>query len=355
LKNAGLGGEDLLEVTKKLAAQQCDPPLDEDEIRNMVAWGDGKSSRALDAVDKAAQRPIIQTLSDIVEKDLPEVQYIVPGLIAEGLMILAGAPKIGKSWFALNLVLQVAKGEPVFGAFDTIPGQTLYLALEDTERRIKSRTEIMGLQASEDVEIAFNWQPSDGDGLMHLETWLASKKDPKLIVIDPFTLFRGSGKPWQNAYHEDYSILKPIQELALKYRVAIIAIYHFSKQEQKDELSMINGSMGTTACADSTAVIQKSRGVFKADLFITGRDIIEQRLKIKMDPTTCIWVCEKEKVASHPILQLLRDADDGMKSGDITEALNGMNHNTVRSKLSRLKRKGLIIEHDRVYWPATPQ
>ena len=44
---------------------------------------------------------------------LPVVRYVVDQLLPQGLHILAGEPKVGKSQLALWFCLQVAKGEPV--------------------------------------------------------------------------------------------------------------------------------------------------------------------------------------------------------------------------------------------------
>src|SRR4051812_19186196 len=50
--------------------------------------------------------------AELMAKHFEPVRYIVPGYIAEGCTLLAGAPKIGKSWLALNLGVAVASGGP---------------------------------------------------------------------------------------------------------------------------------------------------------------------------------------------------------------------------------------------------
>ena len=42
------------------------------------------------------------------------LNFVVDSLISQGLHILAGAPKVGKSWLALWLATTIAKGEPVW-------------------------------------------------------------------------------------------------------------------------------------------------------------------------------------------------------------------------------------------------
>ena len=66
------------------------------------------------------------------------VEFVVDGLLAQGLYILAGAPKVGKSWLALDMCLSIAKGEKVLGQ-KTSQGTALYLCLEDSYARRQNR------------------------------------------------------------------------------------------------------------------------------------------------------------------------------------------------------------------------
>lgn len=94
---------------------------------------------------------------------LPATRFIVEGLLLEGVHILAGAPKIGKSWFALWLCLCVAKGESVWD-FPTKQGTVLYLCLEDSYVRIQNRL----FQITEDTPASLhfaNLAGSIGNGL----------------------------------------------------------------------------------------------------------------------------------------------------------------------------------------------
>ena len=69
---------------------------------------------------------------------LPPIRFVVSQLLPQGLHVLAGAPKVGKSWLSLWLCLQVAKGEPAW-EFSTTQGDVLYLCLEDSYSRIQNR------------------------------------------------------------------------------------------------------------------------------------------------------------------------------------------------------------------------
>ena len=51
----------------------------------------------------------------LMSQPLRPPDFVVSGLLSKGLHILAGSPKVGKSWLALWLAVTVAKGEPVWG------------------------------------------------------------------------------------------------------------------------------------------------------------------------------------------------------------------------------------------------
>ncbi|GAB3915980.1 hypothetical protein GCM10029964_128220 [Kibdelosporangium lantanae] len=77
--------------------------------------------------------------AELMAVSFPEPTWAVPGIIAEGVTLLAGPPKVGKSWLSLGLGLSIAAGLPALGTVAVDPGPVLYLALEDTPRRLQSR------------------------------------------------------------------------------------------------------------------------------------------------------------------------------------------------------------------------
>ena len=81
----------------------------------------------------------IRSAAELCQKQFEPVRYIVPGYIAEGCTLLAGRPKLGKSWLMLEIALAVAQGDTCLGGILCEQGNVLYLALEDNERRLKDR------------------------------------------------------------------------------------------------------------------------------------------------------------------------------------------------------------------------
>ena len=116
----------------------------------------------------------------LVQKDFPEIKWVVDDLLPEGLTILAGAPKIGKSFFCLNLALAVSQAGTFLSRYKVSkPKSVLYFALDnDPQRLIQSRLKMIQPDVSlpENVQLCrhFPIQMSD-DGL---DTWRENDREP---------------------------------------------------------------------------------------------------------------------------------------------------------------------------------
>src|SRR5262245_28821437 len=115
------------------------------------------------------------TAAMLQTKQFRPVRIILPDLIPEGVTILAGKPKIGKSWLALDVCMAVAdENRFVLGSIRPVHGDALYLALEDNERRLHRRIDkIMQGQARwpERLAMHIEWRRFDRGGLDDIEEW----------------------------------------------------------------------------------------------------------------------------------------------------------------------------------------
>ena len=203
------------------------------------------------------------------------VPFLVDELLSEGLHILAGAPKIGKSWLALWLCLCVSQGQPLWN-FDVMQGEVLYLSLEDSYRRIQSRLFDLTEDAPPTLHFAIM-----ADTLEHPTT--------KLVVIDTLQRVRSAGSD-SNLYANDYQEIGLLKKLADKRHIAILLIHHLRKLHDDDPMNMISGSTGLSGAADSTFVLQKnSRLANVASLHCTGRDIPDRTLKLELGEDDHVW------------------------------------------------------------------
>jgi RecA-family ATPase len=98
------------------------------------------------------------TGKELEKMDFKDPNWIIPGILPEGLKLLAARPKKGKTWLALNIAVAKASGGCALGRADLRPdpAKVLYLALEDRLRRVKQRLDtIMGnIPYPEDLVLA---------------------------------------------------------------------------------------------------------------------------------------------------------------------------------------------------------
>ena len=226
------------------------------------------------------------------------VPFLVDELIPEGLHILAGAPKIGKSWLALWLCLCVSQGQPLWN-FAVTQGEVLYLSLEDSFQRIQTRLFDLTEDAPPTLHFAIM-----ADTLKHgleqqIEQFLAEHPNTKLVVIDTLQRVRSAGSD-SNLYANDYQDIGLLKKLADKRHIAILLIHHLRKLHDDDPMNMISGSTGLSGAADSTFVLQKnSRLANIASLHCTGRDIADRTLKLEFGEEDHVWkLLEDSKTCS---------------------------------------------------------
>ena len=162
-----------------------------------------------------------QTLLDM---RLPQIRFVVDGLLPQGLHILAGAAKTGKSWLLLLLSLRVAQGKP-FWNLQTEKGTVLSLCLEDSLNRIQQRLMDLTEDAPDNLHFA-TLSKSLSDGLCEqIEGFITEHPDTNLVIIDTLQKVReNSGE--SNLYATDYKDIGLLKALADKYHIAVVVVQH---------------------------------------------------------------------------------------------------------------------------------
>ena len=213
----------------------------------------------------------------LMDRPLEPPNFVVDTLISQGLHILAGSPKVGKSWLALWLAVTVAKGEPVWN-MTTKQGTTLYLCLEDSVLRIQSRL----FEITEDAPDSVHFCTECGligQGLEEqVEIFLTAHPDTVLVIIDTLQMVR----PIHDAtYANDYRDLSVLKRLADKHGIAILLIHHLRKESADDVFNRISGSTAISGAVDSSfTLVEEKRGSGRARLTCVGRDIEYRELEL---------------------------------------------------------------------------
>lgn len=331
------------------------------------AWeGDATEKKPAEAPPalrkRTSRQPVLIGGLDLMATVFPPVRWAVENVIPEGVTLFAGRPKIGKSWWLLNVALAVASGGVALGAIKVEPGSVLYLALEDGARRLKDRIrqllKAQGMAMPEGITFATagNWPRVNEGGLDHLAAWLDAHADARLIIVDTLAKFRTETTGHRNAYDEDYGALGAVQNLAIGRGVAVLASTHTRKPkaggEDADLLDETQGSTGLTGAADAVLVLRRPRQQNDGKLFITGRDVEERELRLHLDPEYHLW----RIVAGNP-----HDPDDGLSSeerrvrGELRKLarpaspaelapLLAKSPEATRMLLSRMARAGVLVK-----------
>ena len=224
---------------------------------------------------------------------------IIDGLLYTGAYILAGAPKIGKSFLVAQLAYHVSTGKKLWG-LDVHQGTVLYLALEDDYQRIQSRMFMMyGVEDSENLYFA-TVANKIGNGLdEQLEYFIKAHPYTKLIIIDTMQKIREvSGEAY--SYASDYEIIGKLKKFADKHQICVLVVHHTRKQPAGDTFEMISGTTGLLGCADGSLLMQKKkRTALEATIDVVGRDQQDQILYLSKDPDTQIWNLERMETELH--------------------------------------------------------
>ena len=237
---------------------------------------------------------------DLMQKEFPEPKWAIPGILPEGLSILGAKPKKGKSILALNIGLAIAGGGLALGKIQVEQGTVMYLALEDTERRLQDRMQVM-LQGKTPPNKLYLYTESlrmgaRGDILLQEE--MLKHSDLRLVVIDTWARFSpvSSGSSG-TSYHEDYKQVSLIKKVADTSGIPILLIHHLRKMEAEDVWDTFSGSLGLTGAADSLLVLATEpmgQGPSYAVLHVTGRDVEADAYPLNFDNNTLSWTLAGE-------------------------------------------------------------
>lgn len=238
------------------------------------------------------------TVKELIKIDFPPLVQPVERLICEGLTILVGASKVGKSWLSLQLCYNVATGKAFLGR-RTTKSSVLYLALEDSYRRLKDRLGKLNMSVTPDNFSLMVKAPIVGEGLEEmLDRWLEKAKPPAMVVIDTLQKIRGVPKGGGYSYADDYATCSRLKEIADKHRAAIVCLHHTNKKkEASDPFDMVSGTTGIMGSADTTILLLRERGEDEATITYTGRDVYGEDMALSFNGGD--WKLVSENAEEH--------------------------------------------------------
>ena len=272
-----------------------EPPLTDEELEKEV----------FPALDRGWQEeneiPQLKTITanDLLQKEIPELKFLVKGICPAGLGILAAPPKYYKSFMALQLCVALSRGSN-FLHLETTKTGCLYFDLESSNRRPQSRLKAMCVDNLDGVEFVTQEEiPRKNHKMITLATgfdvmlerYLDNNPSIGFVVIDVFKKIRTEQKKTQSLYEHDYADIEKLQAIAGKRNIAILMLHHTVKMKDlSDPFNNMSGSTGLLGAVDFAWIINKnSRNDRQATLSITGRDLENKDLTIEFDKAALQW------------------------------------------------------------------
>ena len=284
------------------------------------------------------------TQNELLDKVIIEEPPIIEGFLMSGISLLAGAPKVGKSFLVLQIAYHVSTGKPMWG-MAVRQSDVLYLALEDTEARLQRRSyRMFGENGSDHLHFAVAAKTINMGLLDQLLYFLRKHPETKLIIIDTMQFSREDAQSG-NLYVTDTAFMKTIQEFRKQHNVNILLVHHTRKgMDSNDTFDKVNGSNGNTGGADTTIIMTKDKRTdTRASLQCTGRDIQDQIIWVTRNLENLTWEFEsrENEIPDEPadplletIKQLLTDSGSHWE-GSSTELAAVLQTGTAPSALSR--------------------
>jgi len=298
------------------------------------------------------------SISKIMATNYPKIKWAVKDIIPEGLTILAGRPKFGKSWLMLGLSYAIATGTKAWMFGETTKGSVYYLALEDSERRLQDR--VLSMEGyfddfPENLHIYTDF-PRIGEGFIEeVELLIAGDDNIGVIIVDTLQKIRpksNGGK--RNLYQAEYEDYEKVQKLAITSGVPIITVHHTrkgsnSKAKPGNPIDEMSGSTGIQGVADTLIVCVRdgSEGV----MHVTGREVNEEDYPMVFNKRNMTWELFKPESAQVDVGNMM--LADWFKNNTTITAQEAagvfdMNERTARRKLKKLAEEGKLQAHDRL-------
>jgi len=303
----------------------------------------------------APARQAIGNMGALMRAHFPEPQWVIPGLIQPGLTVLAGKPKIGKSWLGLDMCVAVAGGGTLLDHTRASQGRALYLALEDTERRLQERSgKLLAALPPEQqagvlthMDYACTWPLLTDGGTDALAAYLDAHPGTALVVLDTLAQVAPPRRAYADRYEHDYAVMRGLKRLADRYGTALVAITHATKLESEgDAFDEVAGSVGITGAAD-TGIVLRFDDARQAQLVVRGRDVEMNTITLCFNPDTCRWgLAAHDKwgmlTAELRAVATLLEHTDELAPRDVAAAL-GISVPAAQGRLGKLKQRTVVV------------
>ena len=240
--------------------------------------------------------PVV-SMEDIYGMVFSPKEWIIKGILRSGLYILAGAPKVGKSFLVGQIAYHVSTGRPLWG-YPVHRSPVLYMALEDDHQRLQERMfRMFGLESTKDLYFSISAKNLREGLEEQIAGFVKDHPGTRLIIIDTLKKIR-PGDDDTYSYARDYADMTQLKKIADDNGICLLLVHHTRKKEdESDAFNTVSGTNGLTGAADGSFIFAKKRRTDSdAVLQFTGRDLQDQIFYLSKNRETLTWELERVEV-----------------------------------------------------------
>jgi hypothetical protein len=301
---------------------------------------------------------------ELMEVEHAPIPWLVDNLICPGVTLLAAPPKMGKSYFVLQMALCVGAGVPFLGR-QTRQVQVSYFDLEEWEELLQVRRKKIG-KANGIIrsKVRYQMEMTGGDVAVLEDIQRHIDEGSKLIVVDLLARVRDelTEDSKKNAYARDYQALRTFTDFVVTQNtdVAIVIVHHTNKGQHESWQDKISGSQGLAGASHTNMLMSNIdlRGLddeARKDAMnyrrfhVTGKAVAEDEMMLAKMANGGGWEVsnkttdEVKTFGKHAlILQVLREADGRwLTAKEVKETVEGT-LDSIKRMMARMASKGEI-------------
>jgi len=283
----------------------------------------------------------------LVERDIPEPVRLCDPWATEGVNIIAGRPKLGKTTLERQKMAAAVSAGPFLDSQFDKPCLCAFLSLEegDVIARSKFIKAGYGETALAGIQIHFSWERGKA-GVDMLHRYLVENQDIRFVCIDSLSRFRALPDVRVAPFMADYEAVNMLHELSKLHRgVCIDVVHHTRKARSEDPIDDISGTYGLTAACDAYAVLRHhSDG---ASMFVGGRlwsrEDSQYLLRRENQGWEMLGVNLGLSDEQQQTLELIRRSSNGLSGTELAEKL-GISQPSAWQRIDLLIEKGFVVK-----------
>jgi hypothetical protein len=297
------------------------------------------------------------------------IRWRIDQVWGDGVGILGGPPKCGKSWFGLDMAISLASATPFLGHFAVhSPGPTLVYLAEDALPQVRAR--IAGICSHRGIDLSALDVHVITAPAVRLDQSADQKRlsatleqlRPKLLLLDPLVRLHRLD---ENSSADISSLLGYLRELQRRYDVAVVVTHHMRKAIRAHLGQALRGSGDLYAWIDHAAYLTRtgSRGE-RLRLTLEHRSAaalepLELALSSREDGTAThleVASCTAPSASHSPaitaapslhdrVLLAIRRAGHPLSRAQLRDTLR-VNNNRLGDVINDLERSGRVARSD---------